>query len=61
MKETLKQRLEKEIILIDGRCLQLLEHLKSYKEDNELENAIKTDIKWRQLRLVSQRLKKLLK
>jgi len=60
MKETLRKRLEKEIGKIDGRCEQLLKNLKEYKEDNDFENAIKTDVKWRQLKMVSQNLKKLL-
>jgi len=60
MKETLRKRLENEIGKIDGRCEQLLKNFKEYKEDNDFENAIKTDVKWRQLKMVSQNLKKLL-
>jgi hypothetical protein len=60
MKETLRQKLENEISKIDSRCEQLLKNFKKYKKDNELEDAIKTDIKWRQLKIVSQNLKKLL-
>tara|TARA_R110000822_G_scaffold155602_3_gene295404 strand:+ start:518 stop:703 length:186 start_codon:yes stop_codon:yes gene_type:complete len=60
MKETLRKRLENEISKIDGRCDQLLKNFKEYKEDNKLEYAIKTDIKWRELKMVSQSLIKLL-
>tara|TARA_B110000977_G_C11076313_1_gene491333 strand:- start:2791 stop:2970 length:180 start_codon:yes stop_codon:yes gene_type:complete len=59
MKETLRKKLENEISRIDLRCDQLLKNFKEYKEDNNLEDAIKTDIKWRQLKMVSQSLKKL--
>jgi len=45
---------------IDARCEQLLKHFREYKEENQLEEAIKSDIKWRQLRMISQSLKKLL-
>ena len=60
MKDTLIQKLENEISEIDLRCEKLLKNFKEYKEDNQLQDAIKTDIKWRQLKLVSQNLKKLL-
>jgi hypothetical protein len=60
MKETLRKRLESEICRIDARCEQLLKHFKEYKKENQLEEAIKSDIKWRQLKKVSQSLKKLL-
>jgi len=60
MKETLRKRLEDEISRIDARCKQLNRHFTEYKEDNDFENAMKCDIKWRQLKMVSQSLKKLL-
>ena len=60
MKETLRKRLENEIGKIDGRCEQLNDYCTEYKEDNDFENAMKCDIKWRQLKMVSQSLKKLL-
>jgi hypothetical protein len=60
MKQTLRERLESEIGKIDARCEQLLKHFREYKEENQLEEAIKSDIKWRQLRMISQSLKKLL-
>jgi hypothetical protein len=60
MKETLKKRLEDEISRIDARCEQLRKNVLEYKEDNEYESAMKSDIKYRQLKMVSQSLKKLL-
>lgn len=60
MKETLRKRLIVEIAAIDERCEQLNKNANEYKEDNDFENAMKSDIKWRQLKMVSQRLKKLI-
>ena len=60
MKETLRKRLEDEIIRIDTRCEQLRKNILEYKEDNDYENAMKNDIKYRQLKMVSQSLTKLL-
>ncbi len=60
MKETLRKRLENEISKIDARCKQLLEHIENYKKNNGFEEAMKNDIKYRQLKMVSQSLKKLL-
>ena len=60
MKETLRKRLEDEISRIDARCKQLLEHIQDYKDNNAFEEAMKNDIKHRQLTIVSQSLKKLL-
>jgi len=60
MKETLRKRLEDEISRIDARCEQLSKNVLEYKEDNEYESAMKSDIKYRQLKMVSQSLKKLL-
>ena len=60
MKETLRKRLEDEISRIDARCKQLLEHIEDYKKNNAFEEAMKNDIKYRQLAMVSQSLKKLL-
>lgn len=60
MKETLRKRLKDEISRIDARCDQLNKKCNDYKEDNDFEGAMKTDIKWRQLKMVSQSLKKLL-
>ena len=58
--ETLKERLENEISRIDARCEQLRKNILEYKEDNDYENAMKNDIKWRQLKMVSQSFQKLL-
>jgi hypothetical protein len=60
MKETLRKRLEDEISRIDARCKQLLKHIEVYKKNNAFEQAMNNDIKYRQLALVSQSLKKLL-
>ncbi len=60
MKETLRERLENEISRIDARCEQLRKNILEYKEDNDYENAMKNDIKWRQLKMVSQSFQKLL-
>ena len=60
MKETLRKRLQDEISKIDARCVQLNQNCNEYKEDNDFESAMKCDIKWRQLKMVSQSLKKLL-
>ena len=60
MKETLRNRLVSEISIIDARCAQLARNVLEYKEDNEYESAMKSDIKCRQLIMVSQSLKKLL-
>jgi hypothetical protein len=60
MKETLRERLENEISRIDARCEQLRKNILEYKEDNDYENAMKSDIKWRQLKMVLQSFQKLL-
>ncbi len=60
MKESLYQKLVSEISRIDARCEQLRKNVLEYKEDNEYESAMKSDIKYRQLKMVSQSLKKLL-
>lgn len=61
MKETLRKKLENEISIIDARCKQLLENIEDYKKNNSFEEAMKNDIKHRQLSMVSQSLKKLLR
>ena len=60
MKETLRKRLEDEISRIDARCNQLLGYIKDYKENNNFQQANECDIKYRQLKMISQALKKLL-
>jgi hypothetical protein len=60
MKETLRERLLSEINKLDKRCESLMHNIQLYKEDNEFERAMVNDIKWRQLKMVSQSLKKIL-
>lgn len=60
MKETLRKRLEDEISRIDARCKQLLGYIQDYKKNNNFQQANECDIKYRQLKMVSQALKKLL-
>jgi hypothetical protein len=60
MKESLIDKLKSEINKIDERCEQLRKNITEYKEDNDFESAMKNDIKYRQLKIVSQSLKKLL-
>jgi len=61
MKETLRQRLENEISRMDARCEQLCKNIYANKELTDYESAMKNDIKYRQLKIVSQSLKELLK
>jgi hypothetical protein len=58
--KNLEEKLLSEINRIDVRCEQLRKYVLEYKEDNDYENAMKNDIKYRQLKMVSQSLKKLL-
>ena len=60
MKKSLHDKLVNEINRIDARCEQLLEHIEDYKKNNAFEEAMKNNIKYRQLVMVSQSLKKLL-
>jgi hypothetical protein len=60
MKQSLRKRLQDEIHRIDARCDQLNNNGTEYKEDNDFVNALKCDIKWRQLKMVSQSLKQLI-
>lgn len=60
MKESLYEKLISEVNRIDARCEQLRKNVLEYKEDDQYENAMKSDIKYRQLKMVSQSLKKLL-
>ena len=61
MKETLRKKLQDEISRIDARCEQLQKNILEYKENNEYASAMKNDIKYNQLKIVSQSLKKLLR
>jgi len=60
MKKSLADKLQEEINRMDGRCNQLLGYIQSYKENNNFQQANECDIKYRQLKMVSQTLKKLL-
>ena len=60
MKETLRERLLSEINKLDKRCESLMHNIQLYKDDNEFERAMVNDIKYRQLKMVSQSLKKIL-
>lgn len=60
MKKSLADKLQDEINRMDGRCNQLLGYIKDYKENNNFQQANECDIKYRQLKMVSQALKKLL-
>jgi hypothetical protein len=61
MKKTLREKLWDEIDRIDKRCNQLMRNISEYKEDNDFENAMKNDIKLKQLEMVAQHLSELLK
>jgi hypothetical protein len=61
MKKTLREKLWDEIDKIDKRCNQLMRNISEYKEDNDFENAMKNDIKLKQLEMVAQHLSELLK
>jgi len=60
MKESLIDKLKSEINKINERCGQLDRNIKEYKKENDFESAMKNDIQYRQLKIVSQSLKKLL-
>jgi len=59
MKESLRSRLLSRIEDMKIRAIQLNRHIKEYKEDNDYENAMKCDIKYRQLKMIIQELNKL--
>ena len=59
MKESLRNRLLSRIEDMQTRAIQLNKHIKEYKEDNDYENAMKCDIKYRQLKMIIQELNKL--
>jgi hypothetical protein len=60
MKESLRAKLIAEIHSLNKRCEQLLTHIEEYKEENNFERAMISDIKYRQLKMVSQSLSKLM-
>tara|TARA_R110000851_G_scaffold172952_6_gene319244 strand:- start:862 stop:1053 length:192 start_codon:yes stop_codon:yes gene_type:complete len=59
-KNNLRGRLLERIEDMQVRVIQLRKHIMEYKEDNDYENAMKCDIKYRQLKLVVQELNKLI-
>jgi len=56
----MREKLIAEISRIDARCEQLLGYIQDYKKNNGFQQANECDIKYRQLKMVSQSLKKLL-
>ena len=61
MKQTPRDKLISRITDIDNRCKVLLINIQEYKDNNSFERAMINEIKYRQLSLVSQELKKLLR
>lgn len=60
MKKSLRERLLSRIEDMQQRVIQLRKNTMEYKENNDFENAMKCDIKYRQLKLVVQELNKLI-
>tara|TARA_R110000772_G_scaffold55038_3_gene125606 strand:+ start:152 stop:337 length:186 start_codon:yes stop_codon:yes gene_type:complete len=60
MKESLRDKLLRRIEDMQIRVIQLRKNTMEYKENNDYENAMKNDIKYRQLKLVVQELNKLI-
>jgi len=60
MKESLREKLIRRIEDMQQRVIQLRKNTMQYKENNDFENAMKNDIKYRQLQLVVQELNKLI-
>ena len=61
MKETIEEKLIAEISNIDKRIEYLKERIEKYKEENDYYNAMQTNIKYRELKTVSQSLKRIIK
>ena len=61
MKETIEEKLIAEISNIDKRIEYLKERIEKYKEENDYYNAMQTNIKYRELKTVSQLLKRIIK
>lgn len=61
MEKSLKDKLIIRIEDMQRRAIQLKRHTSEYKEANDFENAMKCDIKYRQLNLIVQELSKLIK
>ena len=60
MKESLREKLIRRIEDMQQRVIQLRKNTMEYKENNDFENAMKSDIKYRQLQLVVQEFNKLI-
>ena len=60
MTPTLKQELLDEIAAIDARCEQLRRHYLEYKEEKQFEFATRSEIKYNHLKMISNRLKKII-
>ena len=52
--------MQEEINRMDGKMQPIIGYIQSYKENNNFQQANECDIKYRQLKMVSQALKKLL-
>ena len=61
MKETIEEKLIDQIANIDKRIEYLKERIEKYKEENDYYNAMQTNIKYRELKTVSQSLKRIIK
>ena len=60
MKESLRDKLIRRIEDMQQRVIQLKNNTIEYAENNDYENAMKNDIKYRQLKIVVQELTKLI-
>ena len=60
MENTLRQKLVKEILRIDIRCEELARYLEEYQWELDYENALLTNVKLKQLIMVSKNLKKII-
>tara|TARA_R110000822_G_scaffold286785_1_gene408079 strand:- start:315 stop:500 length:186 start_codon:yes stop_codon:yes gene_type:complete len=60
MKKSLREKLLSRIEDMQIGAIQLNKHIKEYKEDNDYENAMKCDIRYRQLKIIIQGLNKLI-
>lgn len=60
MKETLREALTWEIKRLDLRIDQLIRNITEYKESDNYEDAMKCEIKYKELKMVSTSFKKLL-
>ena len=61
MKETIEEKLIDQIANIDKRIEYLKERIEKYKEENDYYNAMQNNIKYRELKTVSQLLKRIIK